>query len=123
MKLFVYGTLRQGFGNHGLIRHCQKIADATIPATLHVSGWLPMITHPVEPNHRVMGEIYELIDQETVRRVDRLEGHPDWYCREEVEAVTPDGQNMTVWAYFMPPDRLDSNNAVADGGDYAKLAR
>jgi gamma-glutamylcyclotransferase (GGCT)/AIG2-like uncharacterized protein YtfP len=113
--LFVYGTLRQGMGNHPLLGGCSYLGKGRIQAKLYLSGWLPMIY----PGDGVtIGEVYEIPDQEKWHRLDSLEGHPDWYERRLVPVTFEDGDEATVWAYFMC-DGYPTATYV-ESGDYAK---
>lgn len=115
--LFVYGTLREGMPNHPLMGGCNKVADATISAKLYLHGWLPTV---FKGDGTVVGEIYEIPDTDKWRRLDQLEGHPNWYCREEVEALTEKGETVRVWIYFMQGEPHPGSDYVVDG-DYSKL--
>lgn len=94
-KLFFYGTLMSGFWNHsrmfagveitnfGAARTCDKFSVLVgKPA-----GTIPMLSRTkadgTPPDSDVIGEVFE-IDTETLRRVDRLEGHPNTYERTPI---------------------------------------
>lgn len=99
VKLIVYGTLREGFGNHRLIRHCNRLNDGFIQPGygLFING-LPYLVEDVD-GPGCFGEIYE-IDKNTLRRCDDLENHPHWYCRKLVNVITIDGETVRCWAYI-----------------------
>jgi len=48
---------------------------------------------------RIHGELYEVKPGEDLARMDRLEGHPNWYRREELD-IEIDGQIRNAEAYF-----------------------
>jgi len=54
-----------------------------------------------DPVSYIHGELYD-IDAVTLKQLDRLEGHPDWYCREQVEIISATNQTITAWLYFNP---------------------
>ena len=114
--LVVYGTLRKGHGNHYLMEDCAPVAEgATVKATLYLSGLLPMI---FEGEDTVLGEIYEIPSLEKWKRLDALEGHPDWYERREVDATNPkDGSTVKVWVYFMKGESYEGLHR-SPTGDY-----
>ena len=118
--LFVYGTLRDGMPNHPLMGGCNLVMPkAVINAKLFLGGWLPMI---FEGEGRVVGEVYEIPDAEKWRRLDSLEGHPDWYQRRLVDAITgPDDPPTKVWAYFMNDHHDYPGLKYVEDGDYSKL--
>jgi gamma-glutamylcyclotransferase (GGCT)/AIG2-like uncharacterized protein YtfP len=124
--LFVYGTLRRGHGNHRLVAGC-FVAEAVTVEPFAMDGvGVPKChrtaRHPawLRP---VVGELMR-VDAPTLKRVDRLEGHPDWYRRERVQVVrrdlhVPGGFVSTVaetaWMYVMrgkcmevSPERVDT---------------
>ena len=114
--LFVYGTLRKGFNNHGLIEDKPFITEAVIEGSLILEGWLPMV---FPGPGLVVGEIYQIDDVDSWRRLDRLEGHPGWYNRREVDATDADGKAYRVWVYFMgTPEESETElaRALRNGG-------
>lgn len=95
VKIFVYGTLMKGFGNHHLLEEegsaylgraitCEKYV-------LHCAG-VPFVhpspsdlSIPTERTTQIHGEVYEVSDRTVLDRLDRLEGHPDFYCRTKIQ--------------------------------------
>ena len=91
--LFVYGTLRRGECNHHLLEHAQLLGNhETLPEyTLYDLGAYPAV---IEGHSSILGEVY-LIDDTTLKAVDRLEDVPVEYRREQIE--TPFG---LAWIYL-----------------------
>ena len=98
--IFVYGTLKQGFGNHhyflnkdpltiGILRGYQLLGKP--------KGGFPCIG---PGDGYVEGEVYEVDDQE-LAAIDRLEGHPTWYLRTNVQITNKENKTMNVWTYVM----------------------
>lgn len=51
--------------------------------------------------HQVHGEIYEVND-ESLKQLDILEDHPNFYVREKNEVITcDDNKSSEVWIYFL----------------------
>lgn len=101
MLLFVYGTLKKGRSNHLLIEHLPHLGDAFTDNnySLVVSG-LPFLVK--RKGEGVRGEIYK-IDPETLRAVDRLEGHPSFYRREIINVTDfRTGDTVEAYAYIHP---------------------
>ena len=91
-KVFVYGTLKSGYGNNLLLQNSKLIeAEAyavdwrlyslwgnafpvAVPTELRKSG---------ELTHLIKGEVYE-VDRMTSYRLDRLEGYPNFYSKKEI---------------------------------------
>jgi len=105
--VFVYGTLKRDFGNHHLLNGSKFIGKALTKEkyALYVSG-IPFVIEN-EPVSQIAGEVYK-VDEKTLVRLDRLEGHPGWYCRKIVD-VSVDGRDgdaaerkMKAWIYFFP---------------------
>lgn len=42
------------------------------------------------------------MDTITLKILDRLAGHPEWYRREEVKVVTEKEEIVAAWLYFYP---------------------
>lgn len=97
MKLFVYGTLKKGKGNHHMIDDCPFVGTAEVRGRLYVSG-LPYMepTASTDDQHWVKGEVYE-VNKIQLSRLDKFEGHPDWYRRRTT--VTKAGEK--VYAYYI----------------------
>lgn len=98
-RLFVYGTLKRGHGNNVLLDKATFVGRCIISThyTLHSLGGFPgLVRTKREQPGIVGGEVWE-VDDLTLRRVDQLEGHPEWYTREEVQ--TPFG---VAWTYTLP---------------------
>jgi gamma-glutamylcyclotransferase (GGCT)/AIG2-like uncharacterized protein YtfP len=83
-RVFVYGTLRQGEGNHRLLLSARFVGEASTAAgfALYDLGAFPGLVH--EGAGTVAGEVYD-VDAETLAALDRLEGVPSFYRRERIE--------------------------------------
>ena len=92
--LFVYGTLRTGGANHGLLAGARLVGAArTVERyALFVDG-IPFLA-PAPAVHRVRGEVYA-VDAATLAEIDRLEGHPTWYERRPVAVVLDAAERET----------------------------
>lgn len=116
--VFVYGTLKKGFSNHRLLAGSEFLGAAqTVGKYAMYSTGTPIVlkNEAVSPIH---GELYR-VGEATLVALDSLEGHPDWYRREEVE-VAVDGEEgryrETAWLYFS----LDKRGVLVPGGKYLK---
>jgi len=103
MKLFVYGTLKRGWGNHSLIKEADGkflYKDFTKDKfCLSTVGFPYMFRCASDCTYRgyVLGEVY-LVPKTKIYLIDALEGHPEWYNREIIELQNGD----KAWAYIMP---------------------
>jgi gamma-glutamylcyclotransferase (GGCT)/AIG2-like uncharacterized protein YtfP len=82
-KVLTYGTLRKGHGNHRLLEDSKEVGPTTIKGTLYSLGPFPALSLKGDTN--VECECYE-VDDRTLERLDRLEGHPTFYLRELVKS-------------------------------------
>lgn len=97
-NVFVYGTLKRGRHNHRLLE--QYTGEGLNAVTLNnfdmCQSGFPIIRHNQEGNC-IRGEVYK-VDENTLSRLDGLEGHPDFYCREE-QSVIIDNVVQVAWIY------------------------
>lgn len=92
--VFVYGSLMKGFGNHVLLKESTFVSSATLSGMLMYSlGGFPAILPRGKRTDIVYGEVYE-VDDETLAALDRLEGHPRFYERQEHEVFV---ENYNAW--------------------------
>lgn len=97
-RVMVYGTLKQSYGNHNVIRGqgTMYLTSARLKGYLMVDcGMYPAIIKATDPNWVVYGELYE-VDKTALDRCDRLEGVPHHYQRVEVDLEDNDGK---CWTY------------------------
>ena len=86
MYLFVYGTLKQGFGNHRWYLNRPPLLKATLNGWEMASlGGFPAISPSEKEEQKVQGEIYEITPND-LTALDRLEGYPHMYKRKKVTA-------------------------------------
>ena len=114
MLLFVYGSLLAGEMHEAQLAGARCLGDArTEPAyTLVDLGDYPALVD--EGATAVAGELYQ-VDEETLRRLDAFEGHPDEYRRAPVRLVGP----ARAEAYFYPRGRAAGLPTIA-GGDWRR---
>jgi gamma-glutamylaminecyclotransferase len=123
--IFVYGTLMSGFGNHrilkgeglyGAVMEPAELLGAytTLPKyTMIDLGAFPGIVEGGET--AIFGEIYCVRLQAMLDRLDRLEGHPNFYCRKPIEIGFQLGARLSVEAYFLPQSELRRATIVRSG--------
>ena len=98
----VYGTLKKGFGNYYSFLRSSKHLGRGVTADkypLVVEG-LPYLVEQKGVGHNVVVDVFKVSDT-TFKSLDRLENHPNWYVRKEVE-VKVKGKALTCWIYFNP---------------------
>ena len=92
----VYGSLREGLHNHGVIsRHDPEFVGLTRISgfKMHSFGPYPFITHG---DGSVLAEVYRVPSTDCADDLDMLEGYPSYYDREQVET-----EFGTAWVYFI----------------------
>ena len=93
-QVAVYGTLKQGHGNHRLLSLSKFLGITETEeewSMLHLGGFPGLI----EGSSAVHIEVYEVND-ETFSRLDMLEGYPSFYNRREIET-----KFGTAWVYYL----------------------
>ena len=118
-KVFVYGSLLPGLGNHGVIASSETLGAATTePIYTMVSlGAFPAIVEGGET--AIHGEVYE-VDSDTLAALDRLEGHPRFYKRMLIWLA---GGESSAYTYLLPPERIADRHLleVPSGNWYEHL--
>lgn len=103
MKVFVYGTLKQGFSNHRCLEGARFVREAhlSIPFRMFDTGGFPVLLPATanKPGYFPTGEVYELPEgrqgELILARLDMLEGEGRMYHRQEHQ--TMDGEVVSVY--------------------------
>ena len=102
----VYGTLKKGCGNNLLLADAVYVDDAktysAYPLVIHGSG-LPFLVDKPGSGHKVTVELY-LVNESELKRIDLLEGHPNWYERKKRRVTTTNGEVLLPYIYFAPAE-------------------
>lgn len=122
----VYGSLRNGLGNHRRLETAVRQDDGIIRDQFYMVslGGFPALFKPIEGQDAtdIVVEVYEVEDEQRARSLDALEGHHgsehDLYHREKVTLV--DGR--TCWVYFMTRDSYRASPFV-ESGDWYKYCK
>lgn len=114
----VYGTLKRGGSNEHVLEADNGIfvgAGTTKAKYTMFGGWgFPRVIDSGRPLSNIHVEVYEV---DSMDNMDRLEGHPDFFCRKPTRVVLSSGKVVDVWMYFHPhieesehtPVQLDGN--------------
>ena len=102
--VFVYGTLKKGGGNAGLLRNTTYIGKAWTKVKclrlLRTRNNLPVVFFTSSPDGlAVQGELYRC-PVETVRTLDELEGNGYLYKRRKIIVETEYGDDFKAFMYF-----------------------
>lgn len=85
-NVFVYGTLKQGEANHGVMTSAdgEFLTTAKLPGYYMVNTpWYPFAAKSDNDDDYIEGELYK-VPAEKLHILDRLEGYPQLYDRDTV---------------------------------------
>lgn len=96
--VFVYGTLKKGFGNNRLLVGAKSLGEFTTAyPNFIMSGRFnafPYVSRTEENGHFIKGELYLVESSDMMDSLDCLEGHPEFYRREKVKISNGDEAYM-----------------------------
>ena len=114
-KVFVYGTLKKGHGNHRILAGRAAFAgNAKIGKgyTAYSNGrGYPFLAEV--PGNGCVGEVYNVTD-DVLAELDRLEGHPGYYVRKTCGVDLGGGSTAKVFAYIMPGGIPETATIIED---------
>src|SRR3970282_125568 len=93
MKVFVYGSLKRGKYNNYILGDSKFIGMDRAPGVLYTGSHYPMA---IPGDGWITGEVFEVTDPKIQRDLDRLEGHPSFYERQEVTLES----GLVAWIYY-----------------------
>lgn len=111
--IFVYGTLLTGERNAHRAGAARR-QPAWTRGTIYDTGYgFPAFVPKGET--KIAGELLAA-DDEGFRSMDRLEGYPHLYRREEIDVFTEGGERLRAWVYIM--NSLPKNARVIASGNW-----
>lgn len=119
MKVFVYGTLKRGYGNNRLLERAVFMTEAmTVDKFDMINSGFPVLV-PSEHGLPVKGEVYDIgTDQVILDALDRLEGEGVMYDRRNIRVSWPDDEQATVGVYIGNPKywgrKIGGTNPLTD---------
>lgn len=125
--IFVYGTLRRGGKNHGLLRHRTLHEQPAFVERMRLFslGAFPMMIHGDGVVHGQLVTLQPFLYQEILADLDRLEGYrPDdhdksLYRRELLPAyVDNQHEPMMAWAYVGQAALINPRHPRIESGDW-----
>ena len=118
--VFVYGSLKSGFGNNRLLESSEFIGDALTLASkfdmISLGGFPGVVSGGQK---RISGEVYSVSD-DTLSRLDVLESNGSFYTREKTIVhfnynktfpAQPVHEPCHVWIYLLPESYVDRCNS------------
>ena len=118
LRLFVYGTLKKGFYNHGYLGKARLIGTAILRGyDMYTNGGFPYIT---KGDGVVHGEVYEVTNEHDIKNIRMLESGSD----ETDVTIVFDGNSLedeyevssTAKAYTFPEKRESDRWVRVDDG-------
>jgi gamma-glutamylaminecyclotransferase len=115
MRVFVYGTLKKGFGNHGLLENSKFVGAAITHCKypMWCSGVFPYMADVQGVGKLIFGEVYE-VDEKTLNRLDVLEGVPHHYVRRIIPLAIDKVGNDSAFCYFRADGKVPSGIQFLD---------
>ena len=100
----VYGTLKKGYSNYyAYLTNAKHIGRGKTEDKypLVVDG-LPYLINKKGVGHNVEVDVFKVSDMQ-LKKVDELEGHPQWYKRIQVP-IKLKNRTLNCWIYFNPKE-------------------
>lgn len=120
-RVFVYGSLKRGRYNNDLLRESRFIGERTTQDETWIMRSLGGFPGVVKEYHgalsaSIYGELYE-VDDNTLTRLDRLEGNGHFYNRELVRLRD---ESEPAWMYILINHHRFGNNMspLCEGDSY-----
>lgn len=124
MLVFVYGSLRNGFHNHVYLKDAEFIGNFQTLEKFYMYSYrsysYPYIIREKLENSifdpvQIKGEVYK-IDETILKRLDILEGNPDFYKRQSiyVESLSDSKNRPNVEIYVIENKEIieEVNNLI-----------
>ena len=112
-RVFVYGTLLTGECNTRWAGNARRQKAWTL-GTIHDTGY-GYPAYQKRGRTRVVGEVLT-VGEDGFRSMDRLEGYPSLYRREQIQVHLVGGGNVLAWVYIM--NNLPKGAPVIESGDW-----
>jgi gamma-glutamylaminecyclotransferase len=118
-RVFVYGTLKEGFANFHVNRGRRVPGEfVTVerwPLFVVDPGFIPWLVQRAGEGFHVHGQVYE-VDDAGLRAMDALEqvDEEGWYTRQVIRVASRSGgEPVEVFVYFGAASVIDAGAAVA----------
>ena len=123
-KVFVYGSLMEGFWNHTRVLEgkVEILGRGKVSGSLyHLREGYPAL---LEGGDDVVGEVYGPVDKDLLRQLDYLEGYVEGgkgnlYDRKAVRVRMMDGSSVECWTYVYGDDQyVERRGTYLPQGDW-----
>lgn len=109
----VYGTLKKGHGNYYRYLTDSKFVGSGKTKDkypLLIQG-LPYLLNEKGVGHNVKVDLFKVSDT-VLGKLDQLEGHPQWYCRKQIQIQMSRNKVVTAWIYFNPQTKRSASDQM-----------
>lgn len=108
-----YGTLMKGYNNNYTLSDSKLLGvGKTKDMMIMTEAGIPFVSDKKQVS-KIHVEVYE-VNEDTLFRLDQLEGHPRFYERKITEIEIEGGGTAKAWMYYC--DRL--SNRIIESGDF-----
>lgn len=109
--IFVYGTLKQGHGNHGVMPvESEFLGRGSYDGKMVSLGGFPGVIE--DSTGITKGELWSV---PFIEGIDMLEGNGSFYTREVQTIASEDGMDVEAWVYMLAADEYGDLPLVEDG--------
>ena len=124
--LFVYGTLRR-ISLHPMAKFLADraafVGAGSVGGRLYNLGRYPGMTESMSEGERVVGDVYEVADDETIRDLDRYENDesplPSFFERGQAKVTLADGKAVQATVYWFRGTVAETQRIQS--GDYRDM--
>lgn len=109
MDVFVYGTLKRGFENNGVMTGATYMGPATVPGyELHALVLYPVMVPSAEAARVVHGEVWR-VSSKILKRIDNFEGvNAGLFVRYPVNLQNGESADAYVYNRHFQPNLTES---------------
>jgi len=119
MKLVaVYGSLKRGYGNYPTMERAKGkfITEAVSNFKVVMDGHAYPYINIDNNGYKLSVELFE-VNEDGLKVLDSLEGHPTFYKREVKTFTGADGNQYEAWVYILQ-DFVEHNEELLKGEVY-----
>jgi len=122
IRVFVYGTLRKGLTFGDALDRAELLGNGETKDKFGFFHYRYPAALIMSSDVHIKGELY-LVDAETLKDLDAIEGHPEFYRRRPVYIRMEDGTETNAYMYFLVlgEDEAEKQGIKIESGDFIKF--
>ncbi len=119
VNVFVYGTLKRGFGNNHVLVDSQYIGKGFVEKyrLYHANASFPGIVESRNKQDITYGEVFRIKDKCIIKALDDLEQEGTMYRRVRTDVKLEDGSNIKAYVYVWL-SKIDSSTPEVKGNNW-----